>query len=180
MRPIRRHCLVVVLGVAALGAGAFPALAGAHPTASPAKVRAVIEKELPVVKLTVSMRTADGATHFVAGGATVEGYDWNAFGSVYHVHADRAQYAAKREWVDAVRLEIAGHRQLGHGIIENAVHPSAIGVRSMKRGLDSLDRANCEFERADAALDIPDHEPVITLDNPVIHVGTVRPFADCS
>ena len=186
MRSIRHHlvavavAVAVALGAVAVGANAFPALASAHPTASPAKVRAVIEKELPVVKLTVSMRTLKGATHFVAGGPTVEGYDWDAFGSVYHVHADRAQYAAKREWVDAVRLEIAAHRQLGHGIIENATHPSAIGVRSMKRGLGSLRRANCEFERADAALSILYHGPVITLDGSVIYVGTVRSFADCS
>ena len=179
MRPIRHRLVAVVLGAIAVGASAFPALANAHPTASPAEVRAVIEKELPVVRLTVSIRTAEGASQFAAGGGTVEGYDWDAFGSVYHVHADRAQYAAKREWVDAVRLEIAGHRQLGHGIIENVTHPSAIGVRSMKRGLGSLRRANCEFERADAALGIH-HGPVITLDGPVIHVGAVRSFGDCS
>jgi hypothetical protein len=175
-----RSIAAAVLGAVALAAGASPAVAGAHPTASPAKVRAVIEKELPVVSLTVSMRTAEGASQFVAGGATIEGYEWDAFGAVYHVHADSAQYTAKREWIDAVRLEIAGHRQLGHGIITNVLHTTALGVRSMKRGLNSLQRANCEFERADAALGIPQHGPVITLDSPVIHVGTVRPFAGCS
>jgi hypothetical protein len=50
----------------------------------------------------------------------------------------------------------------------------------MKRGLDSLRRADCEFERADAGLGVSQHGPVITLDSPVIDVGTVQPFADCS
>jgi hypothetical protein len=180
MISIRHHLAAVALGVVALGAGALPASAGAHPIASPAKVRAVIEKELPVVRLTVSIRTSDGAARFVGSGAATEGYEWDAFGSVYHTHADRAQYAAKREWIDAVRLEIDGHHQLGHGILENVMHPSTLGVRSMKRGLASLRRANCEFERADAALGVPDHGPVITVDGPVIHVGPVRPFANCS
>jgi hypothetical protein len=71
-RDLMRSLAAAVLGAGVLAACGFSALASAHTPASPAQVRSVIEKELPTIKLTVSLQTPAGAAQFVRGQARVD------------------------------------------------------------------------------------------------------------
>lgn len=150
MRFKHHRLAAATVTIAALGAGAAPALAAsAAPThtASQTKLVQVIKKFTPRIRQNVDV----GEVPKLLANATACG---QALGSVARTPATAAQRSAMREWLSGVHSQMISDQQIAAGDLERLSGQKRAGKRELSLGLRAAGRADTEVARADTALGV--------------------------
>ena len=157
--PLRNHQFAAVaVTIAALGAGAAPAIAASATStpeaASQTKLVQTIEKVTPRIRQNIQLGTTAqqrvGIPKLLANALACK----RALASVDQAPATAAQQSGKREWLTGVHTQMIADQQISAGLLEEFSGQKTTGKRELSLGLTANNRADGDIARADNALGV--------------------------
>ena len=157
MRLKNHRLAAATVLIAALGAGAAPALASsAAPTsaASQTKLVRTIETFTPRIRQNIDLGTTAqqraGVPKLVANAMECQ----RALASVGQTPATAAQRSSKHEWLTGVHTQMIADQQISAGLLEELSGQKTTGMHELSLGLKANNRADGDIARADSALGV--------------------------
>ena len=154
----RNHRLTAAtVTIAALGAGAAPALASnAAPISAAPQTKLVRTIETfsshirQHIDLGTTVQRRAGVPKLLANAAECE----RALASVGRTPATAAQQSGKREWLTGVQMQMIADQQISAGLLEELSGQQTTGRHELSLGLNANNRADGDIARADNALGV--------------------------